>query len=118
MLRIGLTGGFACGKSTAANYFAELGVTVIDADVIAREITNKHTAIFAEIVTHFGVEITDKNGELNRAKLRELIFTNTHHRQWLENLLHPIIRKKMQQQATQATSAYCILVIQLIVEFI
>lgn len=116
MLRIGLTGGFACGKSEAARYFAELGTTVIDSDVIAREIVEKNTPAFTKITEHFGKKILNKNNELDRQQLREIIFANSSEREWLENLLHPIILKKMNAQAEKINAPYCIFVIPLLLE--
>lgn len=116
MLTIGLTGGIASGKTTVANYFARLGVTIIDADVVAREVVEPGTSAYKEIVQHFGKTITNKNGNLNREKLREIIFSNHQKRLWLEQLLHPLIRARMQEQVKISTSTYCILVIPLLLE--
>lgn len=116
MLTIGLTGGIGSGKSTAARYFTELGVTVIHADAIAREIVAPNSAPLNQIIAHFGPNIVDEQGNLCRDKLRGLIFSNPKERQWLENLLHPIILKRMHQLAKKANSAYCIMEIPLLLE--
>lgn len=105
MLRIGLTGGIGSGKSTVANYFAELGAPVIDADQIAHEITKPDQAAFKQIINHFGNAVLTKGKFLNRTKLRELIFENPDDRQWLENLLHPLIIAKMKTQLKKNKSA-------------
>lgn len=76
MLRVGLTGGIASGKTTVAKQFAKLGVPVIDADVITREIMQPATKIGAKILEHFGETIVDKSGEINRGKLAEIIFND------------------------------------------
>ncbi len=116
MLKIGLTGGISCGKSTVAHYFAELGITVIDADVISHRITAAGSEAHNKIVDKFGTEILQDNGELNRRYLRDLIFQNAEAKKWLENLLHPVIMQEMLSQAEQANSPYCILVIPLLLE--
>ncbi len=116
MLNIGLTGGIGSGKSTAANCFSQLGISVIDADVIAHDLTHKNTALFTSIVSHFGQDVLDKDGHLNRKKLRDLIFSNEAERQWLEELLHPAIITTMKQQIKTVASPYCILVIPLLTE--
>ena len=116
MLRIGLTGGIGSGKSTAADFFAELGIPVIDADTIAHQLTISTHPIFTKIVHHFGNTVLDSNGQLKRAKLRELIFSDTTAREWLENLLHPVILQEMAQRLQTVTTSYCILVIPLLAE--
>ena len=115
MLRIGLTGGFGSGKSTVANYFAELKVPVIDADKIAHELTQPDQEAFKKIVKHFGKEILI-NQVLNRSKLRSLAFQNSKERLWLEKLLHPPIIEKMQESIKYLKIPYCILVIPLLIE--
>lgn len=116
MLRIGLTGGIGSGKTTVARYFAELGVAIIDADVIAREVVKPHSPVFKKIVEHFGDIVIEKNGNLNRQKLRKLVFNNINERQWLERALHPLIRKRMKEEIAKVKSSYCILVIPLLIE--
>jgi len=115
MLVIGLTGGIGSGKSTAAKCFEELGIHVIDADHIAREIVKPGTFVLEEILARFGQQILTE-GQLNRSKLRELIFADPLQKQWLENLLHPLIRSRMQELAQQAPSPYCIMMIPLLLE--
>jgi len=116
MLVIGLTGGIGSGKSTVADLFAALGAPVIDADVIARDITLPNGPAFAPIIAHFGTDILQQNGTLNRAALRDLIFTHPQERQWLEALLHPLIRDSIKRQLDNINAAYCLLVIPLLVE--
>ncbi|MCK4607952.1 MAG: dephospho-CoA kinase [Gammaproteobacteria bacterium] len=116
VLIIGLTGGIGSGKSTVANYFAGLGITIIDADKIAHELTQPNSAALAKIVKHFGAEVLADNGALNRAYLRQLIFQDNKAKEWLEKLLHPLIYKIIKQQAAKASSAYCILVVPLLLE--
>lgn len=114
MLKIGLTGGIASGKSTAAKLFANKGITVIDADQIARDIVTKGTPAYQKIVMHFGENILSNDQNINRSALRELIFQNASEKNWLEQLLHPIIRDEMNAQALQAQPPYCLLMIPLL----
>ena len=115
MLKVGLTGGIGSGKTTVANFFAALGAPVIDSDVIAREVIGDE-AIFAQITQHFGQDILDGCGQLNRGMLRKIIFENAAERNWLENLLHPVIIKEIQRQISQLKAPYCIIVIPLLLE--
>ena len=116
MLVIGLTGGISSGKTTVANLFAEKGIIVIDADLIAREVTAPGEKTVEAIVNQFGKEVLSEDHILNRAKLREIIFKDEKKRLWLEKLLHPIIRKKIYEQVLTAKSPYCITVIPLLLE--
>ena len=116
MLRVGLTGGIGSGKSTVANYFFELGVPIIDADEIARKITTSRQVSFKKIAAHFGKEVLNGKNCLNRSRLRRLIFKSQKERQWLENLLHPLIISKIQKKLEEINSPYCILVIPLLAE--
>lgn len=115
-LVIGLTGGIGSGKSTAAKLFAELGATIIDADVIARMFTSPEHPAFQEIVQYFGHSILSKDGHLNRAKLRQIIFSKPEAKLWLENLLHPLIIQEITRQIDLVQGAYCIVVIPLLFE--
>lgn len=115
MLKIGLTGGIGCGKTTVANLFAEYGVPLIDTDVIARQLVEPGQPAFSRIVDHFGVEVL-AGGQLDRARLRRFVFASRDERIWLENLLHPLIETKMQNQLKILRSPYCLLVIPLLVE--
>ncbi len=116
MLVVGLTGGVGSGKSTVAKLFAELGAPVIDADVIAREVTQVDKPAFASIIKHFGKEILLPDGTIDRAKLRNIIFSDSKQRLWLEHLLHPLIREEMKKQISTLTAPYCIAVIPLLLE--
>ena len=91
--RIGLTGGIACGKSTVANLFVALGVTLVDTDLLAREVVAPGSPLLGEIAGHFGAQVLQKDGSLDRAALRERVFANPAERQWLEQLTHPAIRE-------------------------
>lgn len=113
---VGLTGGIASGKTTVANLFAEFGIELVDADVIAREVVAKGSAGLTAIVDLFGDEILLANGQLDRATLRNKVFNNETQRLWLNNLLHPMIRQKMLDQVQASTSKYVIMVVPLLFE--
>lgn len=116
-LVIGLTGGIGSGKSTVAKLFAELGVPIIDADVLVHSITQASMPAFFSIVNHFGEKILLKNKKnIDRKKLRTLIFNHPSERQWLENLLHPLVLANIQQQIKTISAPYCIAVIPLLLE--
>lgn len=115
-LIIGLTGGIGSGKTTVANMFADLGVELIDADIIAREVVMPKTDALHAIKAHFGNDIVDNNGSLDRAKLRTKIFSNEANKEWLNNLLHPLIRSTILAKISQASGDYCILVAPLLFE--
>lgn len=113
---VGLTGGIGSGKTTVANMFAKLGIDIIDADIIAREVVEPKTKGLAEISARFGPEILNQDNSLNRAKLREIVFNNESEKNWLNQLLHPLIRTEMIAQCAAAQSAYCILAVPLLLE--
>jgi dephospho-CoA kinase len=116
MLIIGLTGGIGSGKSAASALFEELGVHVVDADVVAREVVEPGSLGLENIAKHFGQDILDSCGKLNRSKLREVIFRDNEEKKWLEALLHPLIRTEIIKQLEQASSPYVILVSPLLFE--
>lgn len=113
---VGVTGGIGSGKSTVANLFAELDIVVVDADVIAREVVAPGEPVLDAIGAYFGPEVIAADGSLNRALMRERIFENSAYRHWLEALLHPLIRERMIEECQNARSAYCLLVVPLLVE--
>jgi dephospho-CoA kinase len=115
-LRIGLTGGIASGKSTVAQRFSELGVPVIDADVAARKVVSPGTPGFAAVAERFGSRMIDKNGNLDRRALRELIFSDPDSRRDLESILHPLIRDEMERREKSAEGPYVIMAIPLLIE--
>ncbi len=119
MLRVGLTGGIASGKSTVAELFAEKGVPVIDSDKLAREVVLPGTSGLESLVQQFGEKILNQDNTLDRAKLRQIVFNSTTARQQVENILHPAIRELSEQQAQQyekANQPYCLFDIPLLVE--
>jgi dephospho-CoA kinase len=116
-LVIGLTGGIASGKTTVANLFEQqFGIEIVDADVVARQVVEPGSAGLEQITQHFGPEVIEADGTLNRARLREIIFADPSQKEWLNNLLHPMIREQMLQQLETVQSDYALLVIPLMVE--
>ncbi len=96
MLRVGLTGGVACGKSTVAKMFADLGATIVDADTIAHELYRPGHEVLQELVNHFGPEILKPNGELDRAKLATLVF-DCGRVEELNKIVHPAVIRQQDQ---------------------
>jgi dephospho-CoA kinase len=115
-LRIGLTGGIASGKTTAAARFVELGVPVIDADEVARAVVAPGEPGYAEVLTRFGRGILAVDGGLDRRALRDRVFADPAARQDLEAILHPLIRAEMQRRETAVLGPYVVLAIPLLVE--
>jgi len=116
MLVVGLTGGIGSGKSTIAKLFKELGVDVIDTDLIARDVVMPGTEALKAIAAHFDKKVIKKDGTLNRRVLREKIFNAPDEKKWLENLLHPLISQETKDRISKAQSPYCIIVIPLLFE--
>jgi dephospho-CoA kinase len=113
MFCVGLTGNIASGKSTVSNLFAQLGIDIIDADNIARDLVLPSTTVFKTIVSYFGQSIV-KDGDLDRKKLRHIIFNSDKDKKWLERLLHPLIRNEIIIKMNQCKSPYCIIEIPLL----
>ena len=113
---LGLTGGIGSGKSAVAQRFIELGIHVVDADHAARWVVEPGKPALTKIVEHFGAEILQTDGQLDRSALRARIFADAHERQWLEALLHPLIGEEISQYLSRAASPYAILVSPLLVE--
>ncbi|MEO7917509.1 MAG: dephospho-CoA kinase [Dokdonella sp.] len=113
---VALTGGIASGKSEVERRFAALGVPVIDADLIARELVEPRQAALQEIVDTFGASMLNANGSLDRTAMRSLVFGNQAARERLEMILHPRIREQMQARAIDAEGNYSLLSIPLLVE--
>ncbi|WP_394293770.1 dephospho-CoA kinase [Aeromonas rivipollensis] len=116
MYVVAITGGIGSGKTTVANQFAALGIEVVDADLIAREVVEPGTPALTAIASHFGPGILDEQGRLDRRALRERIFSDPAAKSWLNALLHPIIRSEMLRQCAATSSPYCLLVVPLLVE--
>ena len=113
---VGLTGGIGCGKTTVTALFAKLGVQHVDADIVAREVVMPGTACLQAITQYFGNEILLATGELNRAMLRQRVFTDAASKIWLEQLLHPAIRQQILAQLQALTSPYALLIAPLLLE--
>lgn len=116
MLIVGLTGGIGSGKSMVAALFAQLGVPIIDSDLIARDVVAHDKTVLNAIMARFGAQALDQNQRLDRAKLRRLVFENSAERLWLEQLLHPLIVTAIKERIMQLNAAYCIVVIPLLAE--
>jgi len=114
--RVALTGGIASGKTTVANLFAALGVSVIDTDVIARQVVEPGQPALAAVVETFGTDVLDADGRIDRRRMRERVFGDADARRRLEAILHPAIRAEMERQSREAGGPYQLLVIPLLVE--
>ncbi|MBV7506069.1 dephospho-CoA kinase [Bacillus sp. sid0103] len=101
-LVIGLTGGIASGKSTVSNFFKELNITVVDADIEARQAVMKGESAYFKIIAEFGEEVLIADGEIDRQKLGSIIFHHEEKRQLLNNIVHPEVRKRMSAQVEKA----------------
>lgn len=113
---VGLTGGIGSGKSAVADGFARLGVPVIDTDVIARELTAPGGEALAAIRARFGDAVFDARGELDRAALRRLAFSDPAARRGLEHLLHPRIRDRVRRRLSALHAPYAVVVVPLLAE--
>lgn len=116
MLIVGLTGGVGSGKTLAANFFAELGVPIIDTDLLAREVVEPNTPGYKELINHYGNSILCSDKTIDRKKLKDIIFHDAKERQWLENTLHPLIRELTKKRVEAVSEPYCIIVIPLLAE--
>ena len=115
-LKVGLTGGIGSGKSTVSSMFARMGIPVIDADVISRELTTGHSPLVQKLVDEFGTDITDINGVINREALRNRVFSDANSRKILESILHPLILDHMENIYQSVKAPYCIFSIPLLLE--
>ncbi|MEE9309510.1 MAG: dephospho-CoA kinase [Cocleimonas sp.] len=117
MLKVGLTGGIGCGKSTAVDAFRVLGVPIVDADLIAKQMVEKGSDALLEIAKHFGGELLLENGQLNRPLLKKTIFSNPEALDELEKILHPRIKAEIHSQISDIKNQeYVIVDIPLLVE--
>jgi dephospho-CoA kinase len=108
-LVVGITGGIGSGKSAVTRCFEQRGITVVDADVVARLIVEPGTPALAAITAHFGAAILQADGSLDRAALRSRVFSNADERRWLEQLTHPLIGQEILHQISASRSPYTIL---------
>ena len=116
MLKVGLTGGIACGKSTLAAEFVHLGVPVVDADVIARELTSPGGPGLIQLVTELGEQILDSQGRLDRGRLRRRLFTDASLRARVEGILHPLVIHNLRDALGAIKAPYAVAVIPLLAE--
>ena len=115
-LKIGLTGGIASGKSTVCDLFSQLSVEIIDADKISHDTTKKDGLAFQEILDHFSNKILGLDGELDRQKLRSLIFNNADEKRTLEKIIHPKVLNEINKNISDSTASYLIIAVPLMIE--
>lgn len=116
MYLVGLTGGIASGKSTVASLWNELGATVIDADLLAREVVEPGTSGLEKLATVFGSRVLNSDGSLNRSALAEIVFEDPEKRLQLESILHPLIQELSRQRISEASTEIVVYVIPLLAE--
>ena len=116
MFTVAITGGIGSGKSTVADRFAALGVPIIDADVIARQVVEPGSPALGEIEAAFGGEVIGRDGTLDRAALRSMVFSNTGYRRQLEAIVHPRIHARIIELTGEIDAPYAIVVIPLLAE--
>ena len=117
MFAVGLTGGIASGKTRISNLFAELGVPVIDTDVISRKLLEPGELAYRQVCDHFGSDILDADDRIDRARLREIVFTDPDEKSWLETMLHPLIYQRSHEAVLEhSRKNYVLVVIPLLFE--
>lgn len=115
-LKVGLTGGVASGKTTVSNGFAQLGITIIDADTIAHDLLRHNTECYHAVLKHFGSQALLDNADINRSWLREKIFSDAEAKAALEAIIHPAVRQALLNESETISSPYCILSVPLLIE--
>ena len=114
---IGVTGGIGSGKTTVCDLFHELfAIPVIDADIIAKDVVKKNQPALQAIVAEFGEDILTHSGELDRPKVKKLVFSHPAKRKILEKIVHPEVRNEMRLQISRVNKSYCLLSVPLIAE--
>jgi dephospho-CoA kinase len=114
---VGLTGGIASGKSTVSDLFAELGVPVVDTDVISRELLEPGELAYRQVREHFGDAILKSDGSIDRGKLREIVFGQRDEKSWLEKMLHPLIyQRSLEAIRAHSRADYVLVVVPLLFE--
>jgi dephospho-CoA kinase len=108
---VGLTGGIASGKTTVSNLFAQRGVAVIDTDIISRKLLEPGEIAYRQVCDHFGDEILLADGQIDRAALRKIVFSNSKQKSWLETMLHPLIYQRSHDAIIEHSSACYVLVV-------
>lgn len=117
MFSVGLTGGIASGKTTISNLFAELGVAVIDTDIISRKLLEPGELAYDQVCAHFGSIILNPSNDIDRAELRKIIFNNADEKKWLETMLHPLIYQRALDAIRKFSKpSYVLVVIPLLFE--
>jgi len=111
---IGLTGGIGSGKTLVSDRFAELGVAIIDTDIIARKIVEPGQPALQQLAKQFGNDVLQENGELDRAALRNKAFKDDTSKAQLDSITHPAIRLETNQQISLADTPYCLVVVPLL----
>jgi len=104
-ISVGLTGGIASGKSTVAGIFRAKGIPVLDADQISRDLVSSGSETLSEIILEFSDSVLDENGNLDREKLGEIIFSDLEQRKKLNNIMHPKIQKEQKKWLRETCSA-------------
>jgi len=113
---VGLTGGIGSGKSVAGNFFIELGIDVIDADHVSKNILDDNESAKKLFLEHFGEKFIDKNNNVDRALLRDEIFKNEDKKEALESIIHPLVREEIFNFIENSNSVYKIIMVPLIYE--
>ncbi len=117
MLTVGLTGGIGSGKSTVSDLFSNLGVPIIDTDLISHRLLEPDQSVYEKVDAHFGDKLLGKDQQIDSRQLRRVVFNDETEKHWLEATLHPIIYRQTQQQIEQLkATAYVIVVIPLLFE--
>ena len=111
MFSVGLTGGIASGKTTVSDLFAEHSVPVIDTDIISRKLLSRDEQAYQQVRDHFGAQILQANGDIDRGALRRLVFADRQQKRWLETMLHPLIYQRSHQAIVKQTGAIYVLVV-------
>jgi dephospho-CoA kinase len=111
MFSVGLTGGIASGKTTVSNLFADLGVPVIDTDVISRNLLNPGEPAFDQVTAHFGAAILTPDGRIDRTALRNIVFSDPQQKSWIEKMLHPLIYQHSHDAMVKHSAATYVLVV-------
>ena len=115
MLKIGLTGGIASGKSLVSRYFSELGIEIIDADQIAKDLFKPQSKHLVPLIKQFGAHLINKDNVLDRKALAKIVFSDPKQLAWLNHYTHPLVNQEMKLQIANVTSQYVILDIPLLI---
>jgi len=113
---VGLTGGIACGKSTALDAFANMGWAVVSADSLAHEILDSDLEVRKKIMTRWGTRVLNASGSIDKSAIGQIVFSNAQERDWIEALLHPIIRSKWLSFIQSCSSQKCMIELPLLFE--